>query len=641
MTRGPDRVGGVLATTTALMPLLPYGPVYLGLGRGPWVEAAMLLLVGAWVVDRLSPGRVRRDDRPHPDRGPVTAIVAVWVASVLGAGLLGLLAENRLGSPVFAAHVAELPARLFGPFDQEFEVLYPLRMTLVYLLGPLAVILVRDLCRRDERRARSAVAGWGVGFGLVGLAALFQYFTGAGLHPDWVRMEPGVTRAHATLDDPNALGAYLALGLAAAIGTGLGRLRAGAPVGSWLAIAVVLGAAALTTTMSRSAWIAVAVVTAAALATHGVSRLGQNARRRGAAVALLLATGLAVVLWMRMPPDTGSSAASVEAPSGLGDRAVLWGAALEMGADHPLTGVGLGRYRGQLRAYEPELGYTENTHSFPLQVLAEMGGLGLVALLLVTGALGLELRAAARPGSEGAPLVFGGVAGLGAFAITQVTGNALLLPSGQVLPGLLVGALLAVGGGTRTGHPSPGTAPAWRWAAPVALGLLAIFAATAALREGPPRTTDRWGYAWGLHAPERPRRPWPTTEMLAAWSRLETPERDADLRRWAFRWTRDRALLELRPPDAARGVLLPMSLPETPRGDPVTVWVFTEGTEPRTIQGPGRHVVELPIPTVGPDGGRLVRVRLEVDGAFRPALDTDSTDDRLIGAALWPVAYEF
>lgn len=651
-----DRTALLLAGSFAIMPLLPYGPVHLGLGRGPWIEAGLLVLALLWALARVR-GRTSAGRRlPSRTRPAVDVGLAVWIAAILGAGFVGLAADNRLGSQVFAAHLHELPRRVVGPIDQEFDVLVPLRVAAVYLLGPLGVLLARDLCRRGpdpRRRARVAVAGWIAGCGIVSVIAIGQLITGAGLHPAWVRMEPDVIRTQATLDDPNALGAYLALGLVTAVTTAIARWRHGVRPGRLLPAVGVVAVLAMATTGSRSAWVAAALVLAGVLVgPRSVPRRGPG-WSRVLVPTLVAAFGLAIALtaWRPMAGpelaagrgEPAAREAATPASAGLGDRLALWNAALEMAAEHPLTGVGLGRYRPLLRSHAADLGYTENAHSFPLQVLAETGLVGLLAALAAAGALALRLcRLAVRLEPPAASLALGGLAGLGAFTVAQLTGNGLLLPSGQVLAGLLAGALLALGSAEpKVGAPPDAGATRRRLLLPLASGVLCLFVVAGLTRPGPPQATDRWGYGWGLYSPERPERPWAPGPIPAAWSRLGISTRDVDLRRWTFRWTRDRAILELRAPAGARGLLLPLEMPASPSGPPVTLWAFADEAEARIVQGAGRRVLEIPIAPVEAPGGRRVLVRLEVDGAFRPSLRDGSADGRLLGVALWPVAYEF
>ncbi|MFA6092965.1 MAG: O-antigen ligase family protein [Elusimicrobiota bacterium] len=78
-------------------------------------------------------------------------------------------------------------------------------------------------------------------------------------------------------------------------------------------------------------------------------------------------------------------------------RVKFWGAALRMGLDHPLTGVGPNGFRAVFRDYysgdidgkEASLG---NAHNVFLHQFAERGFLGLGALLLLFGAFWLRAR---------------------------------------------------------------------------------------------------------------------------------------------------------------------------------------------------------------------------------------------------------
>ncbi|MBA2279880.1 MAG: O-antigen ligase family protein, partial [Acidimicrobiia bacterium] len=75
-----------------------------------------------------------------------------------------------------------------------------------------------------------------------------------------------------------------------------------------------------------------------------------------------------------------AAGAGPTAPAGdsLGTRILLWREAADLVAAHPATGVGPGRFEQVAPNRDPDL---RRTHSAPLQVAAEQGGVG-VALLL-------------------------------------------------------------------------------------------------------------------------------------------------------------------------------------------------------------------------------------------------------------------
>jgi O-antigen ligase len=61
-------------------------------------------------------------------------------------------------------------------------------------------------------------------------------------------------------------------------------------------------------------------------------------------------------------------------------RFLYWQAALTMWKEHPIRGIGIGAYDKAYRSYKPGPGENSRlAHSFPLQVAAEMGSLGILA----------------------------------------------------------------------------------------------------------------------------------------------------------------------------------------------------------------------------------------------------------------------
>ena len=221
-------------------------------------DLGLFLLLAFWFVLWI---RGRGSSAFTPKRWPggfVSASWGVFLVVSTGAALVGLSIENELLSPVFWAHVREAPGRLARPMDQLTDPLYPLRVWVVLIQGGVAFAAVRHIClraRNPQRRALTALHGWLAGYGLVAMLAVLQYVTEFNLHPYWVRINPGLVRSHSTLDDPNALGSYLVLGLGIAVGLALctdpGRTRRRPEY----AALVLLGLSALVTTVSRASWV--------------------------------------------------------------------------------------------------------------------------------------------------------------------------------------------------------------------------------------------------------------------------------------------------------------------------------------------------------------------------------------------------
>ena len=350
--------------------------------------------------------------------------------------------------------------------------------------------MVWDLCRRavDPRlRAGRALAGWVLGFTTVALLALVQYVTHWQLHPYWVRINPDLVRSHSTLDDPNALGAYLVLGLGlVATLVWLGR-RLDPSARTVVRVALVAGLLALLATVSRKSWVAAAVI-APGLLGFGPPRwwgdvrpLVGSLRRTTRVVAVLGALVVLTAVASRLVvtpeartfrPATPLAAVvdtldpRVPLSSVLSFRFQWWDAAVRMYADHPVTGVGLARYPRLLPEYSPGTP-TQNAHSFWLQVSAETGTVGLAAFVLLLAAIGSTLRRHVRHAEVDRSLVAGGcLAGLAALLVTCVAGHPLWLGSMHVA----LGSLVALG--VVVSSPAPEGVPVsdlrwWRRAATV------------------------------------------------------------------------------------------------------------------------------------------------------------------------------
>lgn len=162
-----------------------------------------------------------------------------------------------------------------------------------------------------------------------------------------------------------------------------------------------------------------------------VPRLAGRGRRIVAA-----ALGLGLIVLVAYAPareralDKGRALARADWNDLLTGRLDGWRAAVEMLAGHPFAGVGQGAYRAEFvdtKAVLLERGvefYAEqpfpvfaNAHSEPLEVAAETGLPGLIALGWAFWVVGLRLTGARPPGGRG----WSGVAGAGVAALTLLS----------------------------------------------------------------------------------------------------------------------------------------------------------------------------------------------------------------------------
>jgi O-antigen ligase len=343
------------------------------------------------------------------------------------------------------------------------EPFYPLRVGLTYLEGGLAFWLLSAALRRTDqprRRVHLAMFGCFTGVSLVSAIAIVQYLTRSNLHAYWIRMNPDLTRAHATLDDPNALASFLVLGIGLAAGVAWSTDRGWTRHRVLPTLAAGLACLALVTTVSRAGWFALAGAAVALAAVVPDATFANAARGRlvrlSARIAMLLvivaltAWALAIVATPKrtelIRPATPWQALvqTVDPRESLGrvlkGRLLIWRAAVDFAGEHPVMGLGLGQFP-RLYASYPGSDGAENAHNFFLQVVAEAGLVGLAGLctLLVSIALALTSRS---PRSRGAVrIVFGLAVGVLAFVLTWMTGHPLLTLSNQ----LWLASVLAVG----------------------------------------------------------------------------------------------------------------------------------------------------------------------------------------------------
>jgi O-antigen ligase len=132
------------------------------------------------------------------------------------------------------------------------------------------------------------------------------------------------------------------------------------------------------------------------------------------------------------------------------NRVAWWGEAIDIARDHPLRGTGAGTFRIARLAVRNDATAAPEPHSVPLQLLADLGVVGLTLLgLLVVGAAVSARRAVgrARGDDRDAVVVLAIVAlGYGLHALVDYDADFLAV-TGPVL--LVVGALIAVGRPTR------------------------------------------------------------------------------------------------------------------------------------------------------------------------------------------------
>jgi hypothetical protein len=218
---------------------------------------------------------------------------------------------------------------------------------------------------------------------VVGAYGIVQHFTGA----DWYRMLLGRETEVRPRDAGSSgyavigfFGSYLTFAhtmlvpFACALALALRGRALGAVAATVLVVAIVFSTA-------RGAWIAVVAASAVLLVLAGV------ARRPRVLAAAVVAAGLAFAV----APDLRSHALHMLDLDGANaGRVAIYRANLDIVREHPVFGLGFGRYQRAARPYyaaHPAADRRSHAHSNPLQIAAEAGLVGLTAFGLLFAAV--------------------------------------------------------------------------------------------------------------------------------------------------------------------------------------------------------------------------------------------------------------
>jgi hypothetical protein len=254
-------------------------------------------------------------------------------------------------------------------------------------------------------------------------------------------------RFHTHYPDVNAAGSYYVMALLPALG--LARERA-----LWIPAAVLIGLS-LIMSGSRAAIMSGAMAAVVAWWVWRSRTPRESALRvrsgRGLVIAILLAVICAGAVYLLFARNLTPTATA------LGLRAEFAATGVRMGAARPAFGVGIGRYytlssefsSPRLRATYPH----ENAHNNFLQVLAELGVVGLAAFVSVLGLAAVSISRLLSPASE-TFLPRGVAAGLLAFMLTWLLGHPLLIDPPALLFWLLLGTAAGWGALPLTQAPS-------------------------------------------------------------------------------------------------------------------------------------------------------------------------------------------
>jgi O-antigen ligase len=271
--------------------------------------------------------------------------------------------------------------------------------------------------------------------------------------------------------DVNAAGSYFVMALmpAGALALSPGRWRA-----LW-ALASLIIASSLMMSGSRSALAAGVVAVVLVGLARAISVLRGRASFRPIVVALALLVLVAVpVVYLSASRNQASSSVALEV------RAEFARTSFRMFATRPVFGVGIGRYPelsdqfSSPRRFAIFRARQENAHNNFLQILAELGATGLVALLAVMLVAGRYVLS--ELADNGTLLSRGVAGGLLAFVITWLGGHPMLIDE----PALTFWLLL----GTTAGVAAPAVAPRARTLTTIAIAIVAVIAVSVPFRAG-------------------------------------------------------------------------------------------------------------------------------------------------------------
>jgi O-antigen ligase len=200
----------------------------------------------------------------------------------------------------------------------------------------------------------------------------------------------------------------------------------------------------------------------------------------------LLAAGLVATLAIAWFATLNPGREQIAANEAMSVRAEMTRVGLRLAAEQPVFGVGLGRFKAlsvtrmspEIVARHPALGAGENAHNNFVQILAELGGLGLIATLWLLGVVAVDVLRAVRARAASPELV-GMACGLLAFLISCLSGHPLL-----VIPVVFVFFLAAglTAGLTPAQEPGAHAAPPFHaWAAGA---IILVLVATLPVRLG-------------------------------------------------------------------------------------------------------------------------------------------------------------
>ncbi|MHB0877829.1 MAG: O-antigen ligase family protein [Anaerolineae bacterium] len=436
----PLALGGVLAAAVAVLPLkyavvvaaLPFAVAFAV--HPEWLLFALPLLVPFTYYRPLSLGGFR------------IGLVDVAIVAMLVAWLALSVTRRRVSLRWGALGVALLlwlwvaALSLPGAFSLSAGLAEAVKWGEVLAVYLLVLALAR---RGNVRFLIYGIAAAGTVSALIGL---FQFATGTG--PAGFLLFGRFMRAYGTFEQPNPFAGHLGLSLPFALAWALAapRPRAERLVLRGLAGVMALGIAA---SWSRGGWLA--LVAAGAVMVVMLSPRLAAAAVTVALVATLFAGDVSGSLLVQRLIGMGGEVTTLNVSRveptdenfSVVERLAHWQAGWYMFASRPWLGVGIGNYEAaypqfRLPRWTEALGHA---HNYYLNVIAEVGLLGLTAFAVLGARLWLVVARGWRRASAWArPLLLGAAGSLVYFSVHSLVDN-LLVNGMQALIGLALGVV--------------------------------------------------------------------------------------------------------------------------------------------------------------------------------------------------------
>jgi O-antigen ligase len=436
---------------------------------------SLTTLLAAIVVAAVALARRRILRVPLP-LGVVVALFTLSAAQLLPLPP-GFHAVIAPGSAAFWHPDDSVAAAVLGPAAHPLSIdPEDTRRSLAFALGLVVLVALARPSLTDPRVARAAVAtlvGGGLAVGLYGIVA--RAFFGPLLFgriavPTVSPFGPFVSKNHFAgyVEMATLLAIGLALGLADEArrgGSALGWVER--PGGGWVIVAsgaAAVMALAVLASLSRGGVLSLGVGLIVLVALRWTARRRRPSAGKGRLAGMLAGAALAVGIALAVLPAEGrdriATLGGVAGEASGTFRLGIWRDTLDLALRSPLAGFGLGTFAAALPPHKTSAGElrVEHAENDYLELLAEMGGLGLILAAGAMAAAGyLLFRDVGRPQDRlRRGLGMGAAAALVALGVHGAFDFNLHIPSNSLLFAFAAALALASTGGPerRLGPPA-------------------------------------------------------------------------------------------------------------------------------------------------------------------------------------------